>query len=140
MEVERRREDGPWGPIPKRLPPTSFLCSNDSVAHCHYSSFSYSEDSALYSYDPIKHVPYASEVSRHEKRGHRSHILLSLLPARQMTGVLELDPLRAWNVLVVGRGDPILCDVVPTIDDERRYVDLVQTFNDRPPIQSAVGA
>ena len=57
-----------------------------------------------------------------------------------MTGVLELDPLRAWNVLVVGRGDPILCDVVPAIDDERRYVDLVQTFNDRPPIQSAVGA
>ena len=46
------------------------------------------------------------------------NVLLALFPHRNMTGVLEGDPLGLFDLPEVIRGDKVLGEILATVDDE----------------------
>ena len=64
------------------------------------------------------------------------HVLLPLLPTREVAGILKLDPLRPGYLLVVGRHDKVLSDIVRPVYRQRRNVDSMKAVYDRPPIEN----
>ena len=64
-------------------------------------------------------------------------VLLTLLPHRSVTGVLEGHPLGFFDLPKVIRGDKVLSEILPTVDNERRNANFFQLIRDVPPIQLA---
>lgn len=73
-----------------------------------------------------------------EETRHKFHVPISLLDKGRMTRILECDPFRLLNLVEERLHHEVLRDVLPSVDNKRRYSNEVKTINNGPILHNPV--
>jgi hypothetical protein len=81
--------------------------------------------------------PYLALNLHGQEIADNAHKMFPLLPMGDVARFREGVPFDLWNTFEEGRDAGVLGLIVATVEDERRYFDVVQLGDDRPRFQTA---